>query len=236
MGIELWPSFLKLDLFGGRKMGRYGIGMLEGGRFYREEIGINEQIVFEGVNGYIMKIERFADQSIGFETNFPSAGAVYDSGGKLLSVMVSIEDLIGLYQGYKGKYSGRDIRTVEARRARGESIMSAVDLSSGRRDFWLRGFEGGRLAETCKLATPNGFYEGPLPGMDTRLRTFIGVKNVVFGLSRIDGKLDNFFFKRFIDQEFFKEIINGKIKPSRPVMGKVLRMVCEDINVYQNVT
>lgn len=236
MGIELWPSFLSLDLFGGRKLGSFGLGMVKDGQFYREGIGASKQLTFEVVDGYLVKMESFADQSIGFETNFPSAGAVYDANGKLLSVMVSIEDLIGLYQGYKKKYSSRDVSTVEARGAKGESIMSAVDLSNGRRDFWLRGFEGGRLAEACKLATPNGFYDGPVPGMDTRLRAYIGVKNVVFGLSRIDGKLDNFFFKRFIDQEFLKEIIDGKIKPSRPVMGKVLRMVCEDINIYHNVT
>jgi len=183
----------------------------------------------------VMKIESFEDQSVGFETNFPSTGAVYDLGGKLLSVMVSIEDLIGLYQGYRKKYSSRDVRTVEARRAKGESIMSAIDISNGRKDFWLRGFKGGGLVEACKLVTPNGFYDGPLPGLDTRLRAFIGVKNVVFGISRLDGKMDNFFFKRFIDQEYLREIVDGKIKLSKPVFGKVLRMICEDINVYQNV-
>lgn len=234
MGIELWPSFLKLDLFGGRRMGNYGIGGFDGSSFYREEIGASKQLTYEEADGYIMKIENFADQSVGFETNFPSAGAVYDSRGKLLSVMVSIEDLIGLYQGYNKRYSSRDVRTVEARRTRGESIMSAIDISNGRRDFWLRGFKGGGLVETCKLATPNGFYDGPLPGLDTGLRAYVGVKNVVFGLSRLDGKMDNFFFKRFVDREFLSEIIDGKVKLSRSVLSKVLGMVCNDINIYQN--
>lgn len=170
MGIELWPSFLKLDLLGGSRMGSYGLGVIDCGRFYREEIQGNKKITFEEVNGYSIKIESFPDRSIGFETNFPSMGAMYDSRGKLLLVMVSIEEMICLYQGYNKRYSRRDIRTVEARRARGESIMSAIDLSDGRRDFWLRGFESGGLANACKLVTPNGFYDGPLPGMDTQLR------------------------------------------------------------------
>jgi hypothetical protein len=118
--------------------------------------------------------------------------------------------------------------------ASGESIMAAVDISKAeRRDFWLRGFEGGGLVEACKLATPSGFYDGPLPGMDTRLRAYVGIKNVVFGLSRIDGKLDNFHFKKYIDWEFFQEVAKGKIKPSKPVFGEMLEMVCEEINRYR---
>lgn len=236
MEIELWPSFLKLDMFGGRRMGNYGIGKLDGGRFYREEVEKSKKVTFEEASGYSIKIESFADQSIGFETNFPSVGAVFDSKGELLSVMVSVEDLIGLYQGYKKFYSSRDVRTVEARRIRGESIMSMIDISKGRKDFWLRGFEGGGLVKACKLATPNGFYDGPLPGMDVNLRAYIGIENVVFGLSRLDGKMDNFFFKRYVDREYLQEIIDGKVRLTKPVLGKVLGLVCQDINVYHNVT
>lgn len=47
--------------------------------------------------------------------------------------------------------------------------------------------------------------------------------------------MDNFFFKRFIDKEFLQEIVDGKIKLSKPVLGRVLRMICEDINVYHDV-
>jgi hypothetical protein len=114
--------------------------------------------------------------------------------------------------------------------------MPLIDLSKGKRDFWLRGFKGGEMVNSCKLSTPNGFYDGPLPGMDAYLRAYIGIENVVFGLSRIDGKLDNFFFKRFVDREFLGDVVFGNKKLSKAVLGKVLEMVCEDINVYKDVT
>lgn len=225
-----------MDLFEGESKGRFEISQRgDGGVVYREVVGERSKITFEHDRGLRIWVQSYEDGSVGFETNFPQMGSIYDKSGKLMSVMMSVEDMMRMYKRYRSIFSVRDADTVDQRIEKNEKIMVLINLRElSDIGFHIRSYDNGRDVGGCRLPTTGGYYDGPLPGMDARLRAYVGIWNACFSLNRLDGRVIIYHFKRFIDRETLNDILKGKKKVSEINMAEIVKLVSEDINLFKN--
>lgn len=224
-----------MDFYDGESKGRYEISQRgDKGVVYRENVGERSKITFEHDRGLRIWVESYDNGFVSFETNFPQMGSIYDKAGKLMSVMMSVEDMMRMFKRYRSIFSVRDAKTVDHRIEKNEKIMVLIDLKDlSKIGFYMRSYSEGQDVGGCQLPTPNGYYDGPLPGMDTRLRSYVGINNACFSLDRIDGRVSSYHFRRYIDRETLGDILKGKKRVSEINMARLVGMISEDINLFK---